>query len=69
MKDDMVINRQINCIYTGGNILIKTFTQCDDSVKNKLLKSYCSRFYCLNLWCAFTTASYINANAPFTFWR
>ena len=35
-------------------ILIKGFRQCDDSVKNKLIK-FCSSAYCFNLiGCAFT---------------
>ena len=33
MKDDMAIKRQIKCIYTRGNILIKKFRQCDDCKK------------------------------------
>ncbi len=58
MKDDIDMKRQIKGIYSRGNILLKWFGQCNDNVKIKLFKAYCSSFYCLSLWSTFTTNSH-----------
>jgi len=58
MKDDIDMKRQIKGIYSRGNILLKRFGQCNDNVKIKLFKAYCSSFYCLSLWSKFNTNSY-----------
>ena len=33
-----------------GNILIRNFSNCSDSVKIQLFKTYCSGFFCAHLW-------------------
>ena len=58
MKDDVDMHRQMRCIYSRGNVLVKRFYNCSDNVKITLFKAYCSSFYGLNLWCAFSKKSY-----------
>ena len=48
--DDCDIKRQIKSVYSRGNVLISKFRHCSDAVKIKLFKSYCSSFYCCNIW-------------------
>ena len=50
MSDNTDIKRQIRCLYTRGNILIKKFRHCSEQVKLKLFSSYCSSFYGCTLW-------------------
>ena len=57
-KDDLDIQRQIKSIYCKGNILIKRFKNCSDDVKIKLFKSYCTSFYCAQLWSRFKQESF-----------
>jgi len=58
MKDDVDMKRQMRGIYARGNVLLKRFRNCDDNVKIKLFRLYCSSFYCMNLWSRFTSYSY-----------
>ena len=57
IHDDLCDNndtkRQIRCVYTRGNILIKKFRHCTQEVKLKLFRAYCSIFYGCNLWAHF----------------
>ena len=55
--DDADMKRQLRCIYARGNALVKRFSHCSEDVRIKLFKSYCSSFYCLNLWCRFNVTS------------
>ncbi|MFZ2537928.1 MAG: reverse transcriptase family protein [Oscillospiraceae bacterium] len=54
MCDDDDINREIKCLYTRTNILIRRFHRCSVGVKLKLFKSYCLCFYDIALWRNFT---------------
>ena len=57
LKDDTDINRELRGIYARGNVLIKIFILCTESVKMKLFKSYCNSFYSSQLWCNFNQSS------------
>ena len=57
-KDDLDMKRQMCSIYARGNVLVKKFSNCTDDVKIKLFKSYCTSFYCLNLWNSFKVSSF-----------
>ena len=48
--DDLDIYQQVKATYARGNTLISRFRQCEDNVKIKLFKSFCSNFYGCNLW-------------------
>ena len=56
--DNLDLGRQTKSIYGRGNILIKKFAICDDTVKVKLFKAYCSSFYCSQLWSSYCSVSY-----------
>ena len=56
--DNDDISRQMRCIYSRGNVLIKKFAICSDDVKARLFKAYCSSFYCSQLWCSYNTACF-----------
>lgn len=57
-KDDRDLKRQMCGIYARGNALIKRFKHCNDEVKSKLFKSYCTSFYCSSLWHKFSKPNY-----------
>ena len=44
--------------YARGNSLLKRFRHCNTEIKIKLFKSYCTSFYCLNMWSRFTLYNY-----------
>ncbi len=48
--DNKDIQRQIRSIYQRGNILTRKFSMCSSEVKTCLFKSYCTSFYCSQLW-------------------
>ena len=56
-RDDDDIIQQLRGVYTRGNMLIKNFSQCSVDVKCQLFKSYCSSFYCSQLWHSYSTES------------
>ena len=58
MKHDKDLNRQMRGIYARGNSLLKRFKYCNNEVKMKLFKAYCTNFYCLSLWSKFTQQSH-----------
>ena len=49
-KDDKDMNRACRQLYAQGNSLIRKFHMCTDEVKIKLFVTYCSQFYCAQLW-------------------
>ena len=49
--DGIDIQQQVKATYARGNALISRFRKCDNNVKVKLFKSFCSSFYGCNLWC------------------
>ena len=53
LKNDLDISDHIRKLYARGNTLIRRFAHCSDEVKLKLLKSYCTNFYCCYLWSNF----------------
>lgn len=54
LQDDTDIRRIVSAIYCKGNTLIRKFSHCSKDVKAKLFDTYCSSFYCLQLWCSYT---------------
>ena len=52
------INRQVRCLYTQGNLLLRKFKKCSDDVKCLLFRSYCTNLYCASLWCNYTASSF-----------
>ena len=50
MYDDADIAQQVRATYARGNVLISKFRKCDNDVKVKLFKTFCSSFYGCNLW-------------------
>ena len=52
------INRQVRCLYTQGNLLLRKFNKCSDDVKCLLFRSYCTNLYCASLWCNYTASSF-----------
>ena len=57
-NDNMDLGRQTKAIYARGNSIIKKFSVCDNNIKAKLFKAYCSSFYCCQLWCSYCVVSY-----------
>ena len=53
-SDNDDICRQMRGIYTRGNMIIKRFVHCSDVVKARLFRSYCSTFYCSQLWSSYS---------------
>ena len=51
------MKRQIRCIYTRSNQLLKHFWLCSNNVKIRLFKTYCINFYCCQLWCLYKRAT------------
>ena len=49
-KDDKDMSRACRQLYAQGNSLIRKFHMCTDRVKIKLFTTYCSQFYCAQLW-------------------
>ena len=49
-KSENDMHRQMRSIYGRGNMVIRNFKQCSDSVKVQLFKTFCGNFYCSHLW-------------------
>ena len=49
-KDDLSIRNQRRNLYSRGNMLIRNFKRCNESVKCLLFKSFCSNLYSAALW-------------------
>ena len=58
LSDDLDIKKQMKSIYARGNTLIRQFRHCNDSVKLKLFKSYCSSIYASSLWYRYSASVY-----------
>ena len=63
--DSRDIKRQLRSIYARGNTLVRKFGKCTDQVKLELFRSYCSNFYCCQLWSNYTTAMYNNIRVAY----
>ena len=50
LKDDNDIKKTIRGINARSNMLIRRFYNCSSSVKKLLFKTYCTHFYCAQLW-------------------
>lgn len=56
-RDDLDIAQQLRGTYARGNMILKNFSNCTTNVKCQLFKSYCSSFYCCQLWHSYTKES------------
>ena len=50
LTDDEDVQRQIRCMYSRANMLIRKFGKCSTEVKVQLFKSYLGNSYCSQLW-------------------
>ena len=55
LHDDLDIAREIECMFTRTNILIRRFSKSFVTVKKKLFTTFCMCFYDVALWANFTT--------------
>ena len=58
LSDNKDIERQMKAIYARGNMLSKKFGMCNDDVKCKLFKAYCSTLYCSSVWSSFHVGTF-----------
>ena len=57
LRDDDDIKRTIRGIYARSNMLIRKFYNCSSHVKKFLFKTYCTHFYCAQLWWTYSNES------------
>lgn len=58
LTDNDDILRQVRSVYCAANKLKAKFSKCSLVVKNVLFRSYCTQFYCSQLWNHFSKSSY-----------
>jgi len=56
-KDDSDIAREIRCMYTRVNMLIRIFHKCSTELKIRLFRAYCMCLYGSALWTRFAAES------------
>ena len=49
MSDDADISRELKCLFSRANVLIRRFKLCSWSVKIRLFKAFCICFYNIGL--------------------
>ena len=64
-KSENDMHRQMRSIYGRGNMVIRNFKQCSDSVKVQLFNTFCGNFYCSHLWSMYTKSSYAKVKVAF----
>jgi len=50
LHDDSDISRELRCLFTRTNVLIRRFWRCSLDVKLRLFRTYCMCFYDMSLW-------------------
>ena len=50
LQDDDEVYRELKCLFTRINILIRHFSHCSFNVKLRLFSSFCICFYDIALW-------------------
>ena len=50
LQDDADVCRELKCLFTRTNILIRRFSRCSSEVKIRLFRSFCVCFYDIALW-------------------
>ena len=65
LKDDKDLMRQLRCIYSYGNMLVKKFKKCSDNIKTHIFRTYCSNFYACQLWCNYSSSVYKKVKVAF----
>ena len=56
--DDSDINRELKCLYTRTNILIRRFHKCSVKVKITLFRTYCICLYDAALWTNYSAKTF-----------
>ena len=59
LTDHTNLNREVKCLYTHTNILIRQFKRCSVRVKTQLFKTYCLCLYDAATWLNFNVKSTI----------
>ena len=57
LRNDDDIKRTIRGIYARSNMLMRKFYNCSSHVKKFLFKTYCTNFYCAQLWWTYSNES------------
>ena len=57
LHDNGDMKKTLRGIYARGNMLIRKFSNCSDTVKQMLFQTYCTNFYCSHLWWNYTKES------------
>ena len=69
ISDDKYNDDEITCqmrsVYGRGNLLIRNFKHCDDSVKLQLFKTFCTNIYCCQLWSSYKKTTYRKINVAY----
>ena len=65
LSDNLDIGRTLRGIYARSNMLIRKFSQCTPLVKQTLFQTYCTHFYCTQLWWSYTQASFRKVKVAF----
>ena len=63
--DDDEIISQMRSVYGRGNLIIRNFKHCDESVKLQLFKSFCTNIYCCQLWSSYKKTTYRKINVAY----
>ena len=51
--ENETMKKEIRSIYARGNMLNNKFRDCNEEVKIKLFRTFCTNLYCAALWCNF----------------
>ena len=57
-KDDADMVANVRSLYATGNMLVRRFSKCSESVKIALFRAYCYNVYCCGLWSQYALASW-----------
>jgi len=66
MSDDADISRELKCLFSRANVLIRRFKLCSLSVKIRLFKAFCICFYDIGLWSNFKLCTIKKLAAAYT---
>ena len=58
LSDDVDMKEKVRSLYAVGNMLIRRFGRCDETVRLSLFKTYCYNVYGCALWCNYCVASW-----------
>ena len=64
-SDNAEIQRQTHILYARSNTVLRKFSACSLPVKLSLFQSFCTSFYCSQLWCSYSVQVYKKMNAAY----